>query len=89
VHPGPDAVLLAANRNRIVEVLRRLGVDRERDEVAEVGAALGVGGRQVERLQVGTLALLDEQALEDGLDRARRPQDAVDLRTATALERDG
>ena len=40
VHPHPDPVALAADRDRVVEVLRGLGVDREREQVAEVDAAL-------------------------------------------------
>ena len=40
VHPGAHAVALADDRDRVVEVLRRVRVDREGVEVAQVGAPL-------------------------------------------------
>ena len=40
VHPGPDSVALAPERQRVVEVLRRLGVDRDRRQPPQVDAGL-------------------------------------------------
>jgi hypothetical protein len=51
VHPDADPVAPAARGDRVVEVLRGLGVDRERQEVAQVDAALEARLRQVERLE--------------------------------------
>src|SRR6266545_7307793 len=68
---------------RVVEVLRRLRVDREREQVTEVDAL----GGNLRRLRVGLelgrpRARVDEQALEHDLDVARLAEDALELRTA-------
>ena len=54
------------------------------EPVAQVDAALRVDRRRLVRLEPAQLALLDEQPLEHGLDRARRPEHALDLRAAAA-----
>ena len=69
VHPGADPVALAPERERVVEVLRRLGVDRER----RAGRAGRRGPRAAARAascgsNSAPRALLDEQRLEHVLD---------------------
>ena len=84
-----DEHAVVVQRERVVEVLRRLGVDRERELVAEVEAALGRRLAQLERLELPALALLDEQPLEHRLDRARPPEHALELRPPAPLAQDG
>ena len=50
VHPRAQPVALAAEGERVVEVLRRLRVDRERDEVARSTRSSRGGSRELERL---------------------------------------
>ena len=79
VHPGADAVLVAPQAERVVEVLRLVGIDREREEVAEVDAVGLVVGRRRRHGRVRPAhAQVPEEAFENGLDVARRPQDPVD-----------
>ena len=82
-----DAVVV--ERQRVVEVLRRLRVDRERELVSKVDAALGRRLAQLERLEPLALAFLDEQAFEHRLDRARLAEDALELRPPAPLAQDG
>src|SRR5918995_2938294 len=65
VHPDAITVSLPADRDRVVEVLRRVGVDRERDLPAKVDPAVEARGRRVVRLEVRPRTLLLEQRLED------------------------
>ena len=74
VHPGADAVGLAAERERVVEVLRRLGIDRVGDELAEIDAVASRPARGVVRLELDPRALLDEQRLEHVLDAVGRAE---------------
>ena len=85
MHPDAQALALGAHRDRVVEVLRRLRVDRERVQVAEVGSALEARLRQVVRLEALAQALLDEQRLEDVLDRLRRADHPLDARPPATL----
>ena len=85
VHPDAQALALGPYRDRIVEVLRGLGVDRERVQVAQVGSALEARLRKVVRLEALPQALLDEQRLEDVLDRLGRPDHPLDARPSAAL----
>jgi hypothetical protein len=78
VHPGAHAGVLASDRDRVVEVLRGLRVDRERRQVAQVGAPLDRRLGRVVRLVALAQALLDEQRLEHVLDLGRRAEHAVD-----------
>ena len=58
---------------------RRLGVDREAEEVAQVDAALeALLGRRM-RLELDARAAFDEQTLEHVLDPSRRPEVPLDL----------
>src|SRR5581483_10032258 len=82
VHPGADPVGLAPERERVVEILRGLGIDRERGQPAQVDATVERGRRGVVRLEVDARAALDEQPLEDVLDPRRRAEHALDLRAA-------
>ena len=61
------------DRDRVVEVLRGLGVDREREEVAQVGAPVerSAPGARTARTAAAAPSL-DEQPLEDGLDPVGR-----------------
>ena len=81
VHPGTDAVPLAHHRDRVVEVLRRVGVDRERRQVAEIDSTFAGRLPQVDGLQRRPRAALDQETLEHSLDPARRPEHALDLRS--------
>ena len=82
MHPDPDAVALAAHRDRVVEVLRGVRVDGERRQVAEVGAALVRRLRDVVRLEALAEPLFDEECLEHVLDPLRRADDALHAGTS-------
>jgi hypothetical protein len=84
VHPRANAVRLAAERERVVEVLGGLRVDRVGGEVPEVDPAVERRlGRRV-RLELLARALLDEQRLEHVLDPTRGAQRALDAGAAPA-----
>jgi hypothetical protein len=84
VHPDPQGVsVLPPDGDGVVEVLGRLRVDREREQVAEVDASLRVEWRRRERLDGASLASLDEQAVEHRLDRLRPAEDALQARAPT------
>ena len=68
VHPGAKAFVLLADGDRVVEVLRRLGIDRERRQLAEVNAAFERRLRCVVRLELGPRFAVDEQAFENRFD---------------------
>jgi hypothetical protein len=87
VYPGADATVLPCDRDRVVEVLRRVRVDREGGQVAEVDPPLRCRLGQVDRLQRHPRPALDQQPFEHCLDPARRPEHAFDLRPpATARD---
>ena len=86
VHPRADAVVLAAERERVVEVLRGVGIDRVGQQVAQVDPVRNLrfrvgGGVRLERLP---RAALDEQRLEHVLDAVGRSEPLLDLRPAAA-----
>jgi hypothetical protein len=84
VHPRAHRALLLAERERVVEVLRGLGVDREGQQVAQVDTAVGARlGRRV-RLERLPRPALDEQCLEDVLDPVPRADARADLGAAAA-----
>ena len=85
MHPHPDPGTLPPGRDRVVEVLRRLGVDRERELVAEVDPPLEARLGRLVGLEVPAEALLDEQPFQDGLDRAGRAEHALEPRAPPAL----
>ena len=85
VHPDADAVAFAANRDRVVEVLRRVGVDRERRQLAEIGSALQARLWHVVRLEALAEALVDHERLEHVFDPLRRAEHPADARAAAAL----
>ena len=87
VHPCADPVRLAAERQRVVEVLRGVGVDRERREVAEVDPAVERRERRVVRLELDAGAALDQQRLQHVLDPPRGAERAQESR-ATATRAD-
>ena len=71
-----QAVALADDRDRIVEVLRRLGVDGDRRQLAEVRAAFDAPrGRLGDGLVRASFSPLVEQPLEHGTDVTRRSED--------------
>ena len=84
VHPRADPLLLAAQRERIVEVLRRLRVDGERELLAQVDAALEARLRRLVRLEGAAQAALHEQPLERRVDRLRGSEHALDARSPPA-----
>jgi hypothetical protein len=78
VHPCPDPVRLAPKGERVVEVLRGVGIDRDRGQVAQVGAALAAVAWKLVRLELRARPVLGEQRLENVLDpssAAERPFD--------------
>jgi hypothetical protein len=89
VDPDPDPVALALHRDRVVEVLRGLGVDREREQVAQVDAALEARLAERERLERVSLPLVLEQALEHGLDPVGGPERALEPRPPSPRSDDG
>jgi hypothetical protein len=74
VHPRAKAVALAPDGDRVIEVLRGLRVDRERELLPEVDSALEAGRRRIVRLVLGPDALMLEQRLEDVLDPLGGPE---------------
>ena len=89
MHPRADPVGLAAERERVVEVLRRLGIDGERRQLAEVDATVEARLGQRVRLELDARAVLDEQRLEHVLDPLRRAEAALDARAPAAGPDDG
>ena len=85
VHVRP--ILL--QRQGIVEVLRRLRVDRERQLAPQIDAPFDrrLGNRV--RLELDARAGLDQQRLEHVLDPLRRSDDALHARAALAPGHDG
>jgi len=93
VNPGTKPVSLGADADRVVEVPRVVRVDRGGEQRAEIDAAR-LAGLRVTRERVGLgrdggLELRDrahpgvvEQAFEHRLDRAGRPEHALDPCTA-------
>ena len=69
-----DVRALVVDRERVVEVLGGLGVDRERRQLAEVDAAVERDARRRVRLEVLARAGLDEQRLEHVLDPVGRAE---------------
>ena len=83
-----DVRALAVDRERVVEVLRRLGIDRQRRQLAQVDASVERRlGRRV-RLELLARALLAEQALEHVLDVLRGAEHALDARAPAQAPRD-
>ena len=70
--------VFAPERERVVEVLRRVGVDGVGRQVAQVDAVRILGRRRVVRLERLPRAALDEERLEDVLDPRRRPERLLD-----------
>jgi hypothetical protein len=89
VHPRSQPVRLLAHRECIVEVLCRLGVDRERDQVAEIGAALVRHRRWIVRLELLAEAALYEEPLEHALDVAGVAEHALQLGPSPSMPDDG
>ena len=88
VHPGAQPVAFVPHRDRVVEVLRRLGVDRERELVAQVDPALERRRGQVVRLVLLDQPLLLEQGLEHAVDRVGGPERFLEPRAALARRDD-
>ena len=85
VHPRAHAGLLSLEGQRVVEVLRALGVDREREEVPQVDPVrLVVRGERRQRRVRGSKALVPEEAFEHRLDPARRAEHLLDPRAAAS-----
>ena len=80
VHPRPDPTVLAPKRQRVVEVLRGVRVDRVGRQIAQVNPARGVGLGWIVRLEGAAGAALDEKRLEDVLDLIGRAEDLLDVR---------
>ena len=89
VHPDPHAVAFAADGDRVVEVLGRLRVDRERGQIPEVDAPFHVGTRRVVGLELAAGARLDQQAFEHGADVGRLAEDPLEARAAAPGAHDG
>ena len=82
--------VLAPERERVVEVLRRVRIDRVGQQVAQVDPVRDLGLRvSVVRLERLPRAALDEQRLEHVLDAVGRAEPLLDLRPAAAGAHDG
>src|SRR6266511_3960618 len=89
VHQGAKATVLLLHGERVVEVLRGLGIDREREELAQVDAVGEIlRGRRV-GLELGARAGVDEQPFEDGFDVVRLSEHTFEPRAPTAGADDG
>ena len=82
MNPRAKAFPFLPNRERVVEVLRGLRIDREGAEIAQVDAIRKVLRGLRVRLEVRVCARVDEQALQYGEDVLRLAEDAVDTRPA-------
>ena len=82
VHPRADSVGFAPERERVVEVLRGIGIDGVGRQVAQVDAVRILGRRRIVRLERLPGAALDEERLEDVLDPVRRPERLLDAARA-------
>jgi hypothetical protein len=82
VHPDPNAVALPPRRDRVVEVLRGRGIDRERDEIAQVDPPFHGRLRRVVGLEAAAETLVLEQCLQHVLDRTGLAERALEPRAA-------
>ncbi len=83
MHPGSQAVSLRLHAERVVEVLRLVGVDREREEVAQVDAIVLVVARlRGKRRVLAADALVPEEPFQDGLDVVGAPEDLLEAGAA-------
>jgi hypothetical protein len=89
VHPRTDAARLSAERQRVVEVLRRVGVDRDRRQVAKVDPPVERRRRDLEGLELDARTLLDKECFEDVLDALRAAETALDVCAPAARANDG
>ena len=88
VHPGPDPVGLPAERERVVEVLRRLRVDRDRRQLAQVDAALERLGAAARTARSRPRAPCSTRSASSTFSMRRAlPRLALDLRAAAARSR--
>jgi hypothetical protein len=79
VHPDAYAVALAAEAERVVEVLRVFGVDREGEEIAEIDAARVAAARLLrERRRPPPYALVPQKAFEHRMNVARPAEHVLD-----------
>ena len=83
-----QAVALTGDRERVVVVLRRLRVDGERRQLAEVRAAFESGLGRVVRLVGAKFASLAQEALEHRLDAVGGAEDALHTGAAAPRARD-
>ena len=85
VHPGPDAVPLGAERERVVVILGSLGVDREGDEVAQVDTIGLVVARLLRKRRRGSAdSLVPEEAFKHRLDVGGTAEDTLEARASPA-----
>ena len=84
MHPPAKTVTLRLHRDRVVEVLCGLRVDREAELVAQVDAVTEIWLRRLVWLEVRANSCVDEQPLEHDLDVLRLAELALELRAAAA-----
>ena len=89
VHPRADAVWLASKRQRVVEVLRGVGVDRVGEQLAKVDAVRDVDRPELVLFERLPVAAFDEQRLEHVLDVVGATEVLLDVRTPAAGAHDG
>jgi hypothetical protein len=90
VHPRADPITLLPEAERVVEVLGLVWIDREGEELAEVGAiGLELAGRSRHRRVRPADAFLPEEPLEHRAHILRLPQDALHPRPPAAQPQDG
>ena len=83
VDPRPITASLSLDGDRVVEVLCRLRIDRERQQLTQVDALSGLRRVGV-RLELGARAGVHEQSFEDDLNVLRLAEHALELRAPTA-----
>jgi hypothetical protein len=77
------------DRERVVEVLGCLRVDRERELLAEVYSAVDRDRRRVVGLEAAELAFLHQQALEHCFDPVCTAENAFDASSSATLADQG
>jgi len=83
-----DIRALVVDRERVVEVLRRLRVDRERRQLAQIDAPVERHVRRRIRLELLTSPCLDEERLEHVLDPIGGTERPLDTCAAARTSRD-
>jgi hypothetical protein len=88
VDPGAETVTLPANAERVVEVLRALGIDGEGEEIPQVDATRFDRRACRQRGMLSPSPFVPQEALEDGFDVVGAAQDPFDSAATTSESND-